>query len=53
MPRKGSLDVPDALHHIVVRGINRRKTFEMTATGMISWIGSAISCPIPKKPENS
>jgi len=27
MPRKARLDAPGALHHIIVRGINRRKIF--------------------------
>jgi len=27
MPRKARLDAPGALHHIVVRGIERRKIF--------------------------
>jgi len=27
MPRKARLDAPDALHHIMVRGIERRKIF--------------------------
>ena len=27
MPRKARLDAPGALHHIVVRGIERRKVF--------------------------
>jgi putative transposase len=27
MPRKARLDAPGALHHIAVRGIERRKTF--------------------------
>ena len=28
MPRKARLDVPGALHHIIVRGINKAKIFE-------------------------
>ena len=27
MPRKARIDAPGALHHIIVRGINRRKIF--------------------------
>jgi putative transposase len=27
MPRKARLDAPGALHHIIVRGIDRRKIF--------------------------
>ena len=27
MPRKARIDTPGALHHIIVRGINRRKIF--------------------------
>jgi len=27
MPRKARINAPGALHHIVVRGINRRKIF--------------------------
>jgi hypothetical protein len=27
MPRKAPIDAPGALHHIVVRGIDRRKIF--------------------------
>jgi putative transposase len=27
MPRKGRIDVPGALHHIIIRGIERRKIF--------------------------
>ena len=27
MPRKARLDAPDALHHIIVRGIERRTIF--------------------------
>ena len=27
MPRKGRIDAPGALHHIIVRGIERRKIF--------------------------
>ena len=28
MPRKARIDAPGALHHIIVRGIKRRKIFE-------------------------
>jgi putative transposase len=28
MPRKARIDAPGALHHIIVRGIERRKIFE-------------------------
>jgi len=28
MPRKARIDVPSALHHIIVRGIERKKTFK-------------------------
>ena len=27
MPRKARIDAPGALHHIIVRGIERRKIF--------------------------
>jgi len=27
MPRKTRIDAPDALHHVIVRGIERRKVF--------------------------
>ena len=27
MPRKARIDAPGALHHIIVRGINRKKIF--------------------------
>ena len=27
MPRKGRIDAPEALHHIIIRGIERRKIF--------------------------
>ena len=27
MPRKAKIDAPGALHHIIVRGIERRKIF--------------------------
>jgi len=27
MPRKARIDAPSALHHIIVRGISRRKIF--------------------------
>jgi putative transposase len=27
MPRKARIDAPGALHHVIVRGINRRKIF--------------------------
>ncbi|MHC4457580.1 MAG: hypothetical protein ACYS0I_10910 [Planctomycetota bacterium] len=28
MPRKARIDAPGALHHIIVRGIERRKIFK-------------------------
>jgi len=28
MPRKARIDAPGALHHIIVRGIERRKLFK-------------------------
>ncbi len=31
MPRKARIDAPGALHHIIVRGIERRKIFEDNA----------------------
>ena len=31
MPRKARIDAPGALHHIIVRGINRRKFFFVDA----------------------
>jgi len=27
MPRKGRIDAPGALHHVIIRGIERRKIF--------------------------
>ena len=32
MPRRARIDAPGALHHIIVRGIERRKIFLMKAT---------------------
>ena len=31
MPRKSRIDAPGALHHIIVRGIERRRIFEADA----------------------
>jgi hypothetical protein len=55
MPRQASIDLcgvalantyaPGVLHHIIVRGIDRRKIFSMMPTVTIFWIDSAVSCP--------
>ena len=50
MPRKARIDAPGALHHIIVRGIDRKKIFLMIPTVMTSWIDSAVSCRTVKRP---
>jgi len=34
MPRKARIDAPGALHHIIVRGIERRKIFYYVKKGI-------------------
>jgi hypothetical protein len=59
MPRQARLDVPGALHHIMVRGINRYAIFEddQDRQEFIERIGENIikpKCPIanPWPPED-
>ena len=39
MPRKARIDALGALHHIIVRGIERRKIFMMILIGIILLTG--------------
>ena len=45
MPRKASIDAPGALHHIIVRGINRRKIFfdDADRDGFLDRLGGILS----------
>ena len=42
MPRQSRIDAPGALHHIIVRGIERRKIFIVEHTGTICYAGALI-----------
>jgi hypothetical protein len=42
MPRKARIDAPGALHHIICRGIERRRIFTTMLTEMILLSGSAL-----------
>jgi hypothetical protein len=50
MPRKAPIDAPAALHHIILRGINRRKIFSMILIGTIFWTGWVVSGPTARLP---
>jgi len=45
MPRKSRIDAPGALHHIIVRGIERRRIFETDADrdNFISRLGDILT----------
>ena len=45
MPRKARIDAPGALHHIIVRGIERRKIFKDNADrqSFIARLGDILS----------
>ena len=45
MPRKSRIDVPGALHHIIVRGIERRKIFidDTDRDNFIDRVGDVVS----------
>jgi REP element-mobilizing transposase RayT len=45
MPRKARIDAPGALHHIIVRGINRRKIFfdDADRDGFLDRLGGILS----------
>jgi REP element-mobilizing transposase RayT len=45
MPRKARIDAPGALHHIIVRGINRRKIFfdDADRDGFLDRLGDILS----------
>ena len=44
MPRQSRIDAPGALHHIVVRGIERRKIFfdDQDRYPFLEWLGAAV-----------
>jgi hypothetical protein len=46
MPRIARLDAPGLLHHVMIRGIERRAIFRAKKTGRISWIELVPCCPI-------
>jgi len=50
MPRKVRIDAPGGLHHIIVRGINRKKICFDDADRDGFWTDLAVSCPIVKLP---
>jgi len=45
MPRKDRIDAPGALHHVIVRGIERRKTFrsDYDRKNLLDRVGGLIS----------
>jgi REP element-mobilizing transposase RayT len=45
MPRKARIDAPGALHHIIVRGIERRKIFldDFDRDNFLKRLGNALS----------
>jgi putative transposase len=45
MPRKARIDVPGALHHIIVRGIERRRIFsdDQDRDNFIERLGDIVS----------
>jgi putative transposase len=45
MPRKSRIDAPGALHHIIVRGIERRKIFfdDADRNNFVDRIGSIVT----------
>jgi len=63
MPRKARIDAPGALHHIIVRGIERRKIFydEKDRNNLIKRLDAVLtkgvigvkSFPLTNGPQNS
>jgi len=45
MPRKARIDTPGALHHVIVRGIERGKIFrsDYDRKNFLNWLGKLIS----------